>query len=136
MENHKLFEKHQHNLFVKDCIIKTFPKTREDFNVLIVQIHKWKASEIKRINALAWGGTKIAMLHAVLNKEIQLLNAVEKKGYAQRLQNAAEKTDRKLDDMGKPIKWVGYKSNNTYITITVNRCILTIVYVYRWCLSN
>lgn len=56
------------------------------------------------------GGPRIAELNGLLDKEIQLLNAIEKKWFLIRKHCAAKKTEKKLDDMGAPIKWVGYKS--------------------------
>lgn len=34
------------NDFKAECVVKTFPKTREDFNVLYVQIQAWKDNEV------------------------------------------------------------------------------------------
>lgn len=57
------------------------------------------------------------MLANLLDKEIELLNAVERKYFAVRKQVAAQRAERKFDEMGEPIKWVGYKSTgaNFYI---------------------
>lgn len=110
MVNEDIREKRLLNLYKKECVIKTFPKSREDFNLLVVQIHKWKIAEVAKINEMAWGAPKVAMLHAVLDKEIQLLNTIERNWHSLRLQKAAERTEHKLDEMGKPVKWVGYKS--------------------------
>lgn len=117
MANEDIREKRLQNTYKKECVIKTFPKSREDFNLLVVQIHKWKMGEVAKINDLAWGAPKIAMLHAVLDKEIQLLNSIERNWFALRLQKTAERTERKLDEMGKPVKWVGYKSASNVIAV-------------------
>lgn len=43
-------EKSRHDQYINDfkaeCVVKTFPKTREDFNVLYVQIQAWKDIEV------------------------------------------------------------------------------------------
>lgn len=43
-------EKSRHDQYINDykaeCVVKTFPKTREDFNVLYVQIQAWKDNEV------------------------------------------------------------------------------------------
>lgn len=56
------------------------------------------------------GGPRIAELNALLDKEIQLLNAIEKKWFLIRKYCAAKKTEQKLDEIGAPVKWIGYKS--------------------------
>lgn len=69
-----------------------------------------KCLQVQRINEISSGGPRIALLSNLLNQEIQLLNAVEKKHFAVRKQVAAQRSQRKLDEMGKPVRWVGYKS--------------------------
>lgn len=56
------------------------------------------------------GGPRIAEIHGLLDKEIQLLNAIERKWFAMRKDLAALKAEKDLDLMGAPIKWVTYKS--------------------------
>lgn len=98
----------------QECVVRTFPKTREDFNVLTVHVHKWKQAQLKRINAMATGGARIAMINAVLDQEIGLLNAIARKAHALRMKNEVVRTERKLDAMGRPVKWVGYKSKSGF----------------------
>jgi IQ and ubiquitin-like domain-containing protein len=48
----------------------------------------------------------------VLDKEIQMLNGVEKQRQALRKEIQKLRTNKMLADMGRPIKWVGYKSKS------------------------
>jgi IQ and ubiquitin-like domain-containing protein len=98
------------NKFLRECILKAQPTTKQDFDALHAQIQKWKLSEIKRIGQQYSGGPKIAELNAVLDKEIQMLNGVEKQRQALRKEMQKLRTNKMLVDMGRPIKWVGYKS--------------------------
>lgn len=66
--------------------------------------------QVQRINETSSGAPRIALLSNLLNHEIQLLNAVEKKYFAVRKHLAALRAQRKLDKMGEPVRWVGYKS--------------------------
>lgn len=59
------------------------------------------------------GGPRIAEIHCLLDKEIQLLNAIERKWFAIRKDISAMRAERYLDKLGEPIKWKGYKSITT-----------------------
>lgn len=41
------------NIFKRECTVKTFPKTRNDFNVLYVQLNLWKQSEVRTYTYLS-----------------------------------------------------------------------------------
>lgn len=34
------------NRFKEDCVVKAFPRTKADFDVLFAQVQKWKESEV------------------------------------------------------------------------------------------
>lgn len=57
------------------------------------------------------GGPRISEINSLLDKEIQMLNAVERKWFKIRKSLNQLKQDEELDKIGAPIKWVGYKSN-------------------------
>lgn len=78
----------------------------------ITLTHFSGCTQVQRINEISSGGPRIALLANLLNQEIQLLNAVEKKHFTVRKHVAALGLERKLDKMGEPVKWVGYKSTN------------------------
>ncbi|KAJ6638626.1 IQ and ubiquitin-like domain-containing protein, partial [Pseudolycoriella hygida] len=92
--------------FRRECTVNTFPKTKEDFNLLYTQIQRWKEAEIKRINQLYVGGHRIAELHVILDKEIQLFNGIERLRTKLRKHNAEVQTGKMLDQMGTPTKWI------------------------------
>ncbi|KAG4075901.1 hypothetical protein HA402_003727 [Bradysia odoriphaga] len=95
--------------FRRECIVNTFPKTREDFNLIYTQIQRWKEAEIKRINQLYEGGHRIAELHVLLDKEIQLFNGIERQRTKLRNHILEVQTEKMLEQLGTPTKWVGYK---------------------------
>lgn len=57
------------------------------------------------------GGPRISEINSLLDKEIQMLNAVERKWFKIRKSLNQLKQEEELDKIGAPIKWVGYKSN-------------------------
>uniref|UniRef100_A0A1B0DCE2 Uncharacterized protein n=1 Tax=Phlebotomus papatasi TaxID=29031 RepID=A0A1B0DCE2_PHLPP len=98
------------NRFKKEYLGKTCPRTKEDFELLYAQVEKWKLSELKRIQDTCSGATKISELTVLLDKEIQLLNGIE---YQKNLIKKELKEDRiqqLLVNLGRPTKWVGYRS--------------------------
>lgn len=109
--NHIACADRERQFFVRECYTKTYPKTREDYNVIVLQIHKWKQKELARIRKITCtDGSKLALMNNLLNEEIRLLNGVERKWFERRKRLAAAKRERNLDDMGKPIRWIGYNS--------------------------
>lgn len=65
--------------------------------------------QIKRINQLYVGGHRIAELHVLLDKEIQLFNGIERQRTKLRNHIVEVQTGKMLEKMGTPTKWVGYK---------------------------
>lgn len=57
------------------------------------------------------GGPRISEINSLLDKEITMLNAVERKWFKIRKDLHELKQEAELDKIGAPIKWVGYKSN-------------------------
>ncbi|XP_058813955.1 IQ and ubiquitin-like domain-containing protein [Topomyia yanbarensis] len=107
------------NEYKKECIVKTFPKTRQDFDALYAQVQMWKDNEIKQINEKYSGAPKIAEMNLLLDKEVQLLNGIERQ--RQTLHQEAKKvhTEQLLKKLGNPVKWVGY--NNLVIQMDTLR---------------
>lgn len=97
----------------KECIVKTFPKTKQDFDALYAQVQMWKENELKQICEKYSGAPKIAEMNMLLDKEVQLLNGIERQ--RQILQEEAKKVrnEQILKKLGDPVKWVGYNSNWT-----------------------
>ncbi|XP_055523710.1 IQ and ubiquitin-like domain-containing protein [Wyeomyia smithii] len=92
----------------KECIVKTFPKTKQDFDALHAQVQMWKENELKQISEKYSGAPKIAEMNMLLDKEVQLLNGIERQ--RQILQQEAKKVlnEQILKKLGDPVKWVGY----------------------------
>lgn len=66
--------------------------------------------QIKRINQLyVEGGHRIAELHVLLDKEIQLFNGIERQRTKLRNHILEVRTEKMLQQLGTPTKWVGYK---------------------------
>lgn len=66
--------------------------------------------QIKRINSMYSGGPRIAELHCLLDREIQLLNGVEKQRSLVRKALKDFRDEQQLKKLGEPVKWVGYES--------------------------
>ncbi|XP_055593135.1 IQ and ubiquitin-like domain-containing protein [Uranotaenia lowii] len=93
----------------KECIVKTFPKTKEDFDALYAQIQHWKENELKLICEKYSGAPKIAEMNILLDKEVQLLNGIERQRQLLKQEIRKQRNEQKLKNMGDPIKWIGYK---------------------------
>lgn len=68
------------------------------------------------------GAPRTAELHLMLEKEISLLNGIEKQRSKVRQYLQEQKIEKDLDEMGRPIKWIGYRGKQS----TMN-CILSIL---------
>lgn len=76
--------------------------------------------QIKRITKLHSGGPRIAELNGLLDKEVQLLNGIERQRAEIRSHLAEVRAENTLNQMGEPIKWIGYRSTywkNFFVTI-------------------
>lgn len=97
---------------IKEINAKTFPRTRDDFRMLYSMVDRWKKAQIDRISKNCSGAAKIAEFYLVLDKEIEMLSAIEK--LRQRIKE--EMKDVKLMNFFKaisdPVKWTGYKHLN------------------------
>lgn len=92
------------------CIVKAYPKTKKDFDLLYAQVESWKESEIKRITEQYSGAPRIAELNALLDKEIKLLNSIQKQRQKLKHELEEENNAKLLDRLGKPVSWVGNKN--------------------------
>ncbi|XP_038104266.1 IQ and ubiquitin-like domain-containing protein [Culex quinquefasciatus] len=115
----------------KECIVKTFPKTKEDFDALYAQVQLWKENELKRISEKYSGAPKIAEMHQLLDKEVQLLNGIERQ--RQLLQQEAKKVrnEQILKKLGDPVKWVGYNNLTIQMDTLRNQRVRFLANYYR-----
>ncbi|XP_053681081.1 IQ and ubiquitin-like domain-containing protein [Anopheles nili] len=91
----------------KTCVARAYPKTNEEFDALFAQIHNWKENELKMIRERYSGAPKIAEMNILLDKEIQLLNGVERQRRAIRREQSEEVVERQLVKISEPKRWVG-----------------------------
>lgn len=56
------------------------------------------------------GGPRIAAMTGLLDKEIQLLCAIEEKRSLINNEIKEIRNDKILEKLGKPVSWIGYKS--------------------------
>uniref|UniRef100_A0A182N434 IQ motif and ubiquitin-like domain-containing protein n=1 Tax=Anopheles dirus TaxID=7168 RepID=A0A182N434_9DIPT len=91
----------------KTAVARTYPKTNEEFDALFAQIHCWKENELKLIRERYSGAPKIAEMNILLDKEIQLLNGVERQRRAIRREQSEEVVERQLVKISEPKRWVG-----------------------------
>lgn len=144
--------------FREDCVVKAFPRTKADFDVLFAQVQKWKESEVStnvgrlcalmmdgiksttkfnefhtiildlsklfssfwsyvfsfhlqlaRIGEMYAGAPRNAELYLLLEREINLLNGIERQRAKVRQHVREQQIEKDLDEMGMPIKWIGYR---------------------------
>ncbi|XP_050088317.1 IQ and ubiquitin-like domain-containing protein [Anopheles aquasalis] len=91
----------------KTLIARTFPKTKEEFDALFAQIHCWKENELKLIRERYSGAPKIAEMNILLDKEIQLLNGVERQRRAIQRELTDVVVEKRLTKISEPKRWIG-----------------------------
>lgn len=87
---------------------KQFPRTKNDFDMLLGEVQKWKIAEMKRINNMYEGAPRIAEINILLNKEIEMLNNIECQRNLVYKSMEDSRQRQLLRKMGEPIKWIGY----------------------------
>lgn len=95
---------------IKEINAKTFPRTRDDFNMLYSMVDRWKKAQIERISTNFSGSAKLAEFYLLLNKEIEMLAAIEK--HRQRMKREMKDIElmRFFKAISDPVKWQGYKN--------------------------
>ncbi|BFF90480.1 IQ and ubiquitin-like domain-containing protein [Drosophila madeirensis] len=115
----------------RQLAIKQFPRSKDDFDLLYAEICLWKRAELKRIAANYEGPARISEVNILLDKEIQLLNGVERQ---RRLVCKAMEDFRKdqlLKKMGKPIEWIGYKDCKIHMDLLSTQRVRFLTEVYK-----
>lgn len=94
---------------IKEINAKTFPRTRDDFAMLYSMVDRWKRAQIDRIAKNCSGAAKLAEFYLLLNKEIEMLSAIEQ--HRQKIKK--EMKDIALmkffKDISDPVRWKSYK---------------------------
>lgn len=93
----------------REIINKVFPRSRADFSMLYAMVDRWKKAHIERISKLYTPAAKLAEFCMLLNKEIEMLNVIEK--HRQRLKQEMKviKEIRFFDQISDAVTWKGYK---------------------------
>lgn len=96
---------------------KQFPHSKDDFDLLYGEVHKWKIAELKRIASMYEGASRIAEVNILLDKEIHLLTGIDRQ--RQLVFNAMQdfRDEKLLTALGKPLKWIGYKGKSMFIHV-------------------
>uniref|UniRef100_A0A1B0A7V4 IQ motif and ubiquitin-like domain-containing protein n=1 Tax=Glossina pallidipes TaxID=7398 RepID=A0A1B0A7V4_GLOPL len=102
------FKKEQEMRISREQRAKQFPRTKNDFDMLLGEVQKWKTAEMKRINNMYEGAPRIAEINILLNKEIEMLNNIECQRNLVYKSMEDSRQQQLLRKMGEPIKWIGY----------------------------
>lgn len=95
---------------IRDNIINmTYPKTKADFDMLYALVEKWRRAQIDRISKLKTDAPKKAELCAVLEKEIKLLEAIERHRISISKKQKQKKAMSFMNKVAAPVTWTGYR---------------------------
>lgn len=88
-----------------ELIGKVFPRTKYDFDMIFSMIERWKRNEIQRISTNYCGPAKIAELYLLLDKEVEMLRALDI--HKQKLKKDAKLRKEKqfFHLIGDPLEW-------------------------------
>lgn len=94
----------------RDIVVKAFPRTRGDFEMLYQMVEDWRRSEIDAIKKTDMcEAAKKARYFDVLQKEIELLRNVERHRLSVKEEFLKKKEVQIIEKCSKPITWTGYK---------------------------
>lgn len=89
----------------RELIAKVFPRSRSDFAMLYTMVERWKKAEIERISTIACGPAKIANFYMLLDKEIEMLRAIEKQREIVKRDMQIQRDVDFLKYIGTPLFW-------------------------------
>ncbi|XP_060528984.1 IQ and ubiquitin-like domain-containing protein [Cylas formicarius] len=89
----------------KDLVKKVFPMKPADFAMLYSMVDRWKKSEIERITSLYCGAAKISEFYLLLDREIEILQSIEKLRMKVKHDLEINKVINFFKQIGKPIEW-------------------------------
>ncbi|XP_050310148.1 IQ and ubiquitin-like domain-containing protein [Anthonomus grandis grandis] len=89
----------------KDLVSKVFPLKSEDFAMLYNMVDRWKQSEIQRITSMSCGAAKIAEFYLLLEKEIEILQSIERLRAKVKKDYEIKKVIDFFKNIGSPIEW-------------------------------
>ncbi|XP_066155191.1 IQ motif and ubiquitin-like domain-containing protein isoform X2 [Euwallacea fornicatus] len=89
----------------KDLMNKVFPMKSQDFAMLYSMVDRWKKSEIERITSISCGAAKIADFYLLLEKEIEILQSINRLRNKVKKDLEIKKVIDFFDAIGNPIEW-------------------------------
>ncbi|EDX13914.1 GD20946 [Drosophila simulans] len=113
------------------CVEQRMERHRDDFDLLYAEVARWKKAELKRITANYEGPARIAEVNILLDKEIQLLNGVERQRNLVYKAMEDFRKDQLLKEMGKPIEWVGYKDSKIHMDLLSTQRVRFLTEIYK-----
>lgn len=113
------FQEVQERRIKREQRAKQFPRTQDDFDLLYGEVQKWKMAELKRIASMYEGAARVAEVNILLDKEIQLLNGIERQRQIVFDAMRDFRQEQMLKKMGDPIKWVGYGGKKNVVDIQI-----------------
>lgn len=84
-----------------------YPCTREDFATLHALVERWRAAETRRLSACCSEAARRAMLGEVLQREVVLLEAIERHRQAVAAERRSDAERRFLERCAAPIVFEG-----------------------------
>ena len=89
----------------REIIGKVFPRTKDDFSMLYSMVERWKKGELKRIISMSCSSARIAEVSVLLDKEIEMLQTIERYRKIVKDDMKIRKTEQFLRDIGDPLTW-------------------------------
>ncbi|XP_020709549.2 IQ and ubiquitin-like domain-containing protein [Athalia rosae] len=106
---YRAFQEQHGNRRQLQIIKSTSPKTRDDFEMLYNLVDRWRTGETERANKTFMKCSKMAAHALILQKEIELLRAIDRiKTEVKKVQAEKRNLDF-LNRRAKPITWTGYR---------------------------
>ncbi|XP_037943407.1 IQ and ubiquitin-like domain-containing protein [Teleopsis dalmanni] len=128
---HKLNEQIEQIHIKRTDRVKQFPQTKEDFDLLYTEVDNWKKAELKRISQMHHGVARIAEFNLLLDKEIGLLNGIERQKQIIRKAMQDSREEQLLNKMGQPIEWIGYKDTNIHLDLLRHQRVRFLHEIYK-----
>ncbi|XP_073815788.1 IQ motif and ubiquitin-like domain-containing protein [Musca autumnalis] len=125
------FQEVQERRIKREERAKLFPRTQDDFDLLYGEVQKWKMAELKRIASMYEGPARVAEVNILLDKEIQLLNGIERQRQIVSEAMKDFRQEQMLKKLGEPIKWVGYGDTVIHMDLLRTQRVRFLTEIYK-----
>uniref|UniRef100_A0A1I8M3B5 IQ motif and ubiquitin-like domain-containing protein n=1 Tax=Musca domestica TaxID=7370 RepID=A0A1I8M3B5_MUSDO len=125
------FQEVQERRIKREERAKQFPRTQDDFDLLYGEVQKWKMAELKRIASMYEGAARVAEVNILLDKEIQLLNGIERQRQIVSEAMKDFRQEQMLKKLGEPIKWVGYGDTIVHLDLLRTQRVRFLTEIYK-----